>query len=676
MFPLYGAQINVIFTIQDNKTIKEEIPLGVFRVLDQKAKEHNGLQPRTKSCLMLSAKAFQTSAKPINITLSKFTNYEMYQQFKSMWDEPHMAAKKGFFAMRAFRSITNRFSKTSKDEYDARNEQNDNISSITEEKFIIFLEAADALGIQGTALKIFGDRMARKGLLGAYSRDISNIEVLFLRSKHEIIWYMLQSFLKMLSLTAELKYNAKTNTSTLFVEKDTLCIDYEYREPMSSKIEVAMLKDLYLLCPDGTDDRNEIMLGWLLFNVGCLAVEFEDYINVGLDSISTLKRIFQIFSNNSGSIKKMSIKKLLISISPEDIQYAPVCLPRTCFGLRHLGINLDGVFDYNQEKNVIIGLPNCKLLNSIEIMCDTPLSCAFFDNLLKRLPYMTALDVICSKLPHTFIVVVNSHPCLKKLTLRGSYHQPSWFTQKLVTCIPKIQELKIKCMELEDSVAESFQTCKNLEKLVIFGDWHQKSSFVKKLLLCLPNNLKELEITCQELEGSVVERFKHFKCLERLVLNGAHQRSSFIETLVQYVPKIRELEIKYQTLTWRIACAFQTSWFLEELSLFSETHGAIFVSKMLNNLICIKKLRIDAYNLDRTLALKLSKLYDLESLEIHGHLEEGFMASFLQMSCSTTFKRLVVVANQANPTYSEEDIKEIESNRKQGVYISIQNKNF
>ncbi|KAI5192272.1 hypothetical protein NECID01_1866 [Nematocida sp. AWRm77] len=627
------------------------IPKGAFAAIDKQEKE-------CRSFLEMKDLASSAPKEACEITLSHIRTWEEYEYFNAFWktDLVSLPAEDG--------KAPSLYQK-----------------GLTQDLFVAFLLTADRLGIQGMHARFFITNMVRYGLLGKYSKDITdndNSQDLEHNTSHDIFKLMLQDFLKQTGFACRSIIHPSTGQTTLLMEKAGTChrkISSEYKGlPQTARMRTVLYSRL---SPRKLQEkeRNEAVLGWLLLNMGGSSVDIQYPIQVVSEDISELKSTIQSFTkeNKKGACvyveglaftvkyntKTSLIPALLLvpGLFCLDLSMSPVCCASSkvasslirsitlCKSLKVLKIR-EEVLESALIMNMVESLP------SIEQLClfCTPLENTVIDSLVK-LTCLESLDVLGALQPSAVVQRIVKHlPLLKRLGIKckaldlitvGSFKackrlesldlfgepQPNAAVQALVKHISSIKDLRIECKALDHITAGSFEECTRLETLTIFGE-HQPSAVVEELPKRVPL-LKELAVVCQSLEHAAAECFKAYSCLEKLEMSGEEQPSAIVHALLRNLPFIKELRIECDVLNSRAAKSFEGCKNLETLEMAGKRQPSSAVTALVKHLPSIKALNLnfDARGTTNTKFFKGCKR--LETLRIFGNGSASFLAELL-----------------------------------------------
>ncbi|KAI5191865.1 hypothetical protein NECID01_1670, partial [Nematocida sp. AWRm77] len=422
------CQIEVDFILRNNSIIRVTVPEGTFHVIDNPKSLDSS---HTENSNISSPKKTKTEEN-VRVALCEFESMTEYEQFRQLWDIDSSAL-------------------STKDSASAQ-EQISLTEDLSKDMFEKCLLTADSLRIQGEYAKRFAENMVKYGLLRRHSekimpsKDLSNYDL-----SHDIFWSLLHAFLRQTGFEYRLTHPSAGQTMLRIEKADAWPrkINDEYTGPSQTTRMRTVLHST--LGPAGSleKERNEVVLAWLLLNIGGSSVDIQYTIEVVSDDTT-------------------EVSQTIYNLAKENNKEASVGVE----GLA-LGVGYDSIISLRPLLQLIPDLSRLELINK-EAWKSRELS-SFISRDISFCRY------------------------LKVLRIQGLYLE-SADVSSLVGSIPNIEQLSLLCEGLEDTAAESFKACKKLEKLDLDG-WLQTSSTVQEIVKHLPH-LRELTIECERLDSA------------------------------------------------------------------------------------------------------------------------------------------------------------------------------
>ncbi|KAI5188732.1 hypothetical protein NECID01_0345, partial [Nematocida sp. AWRm77] len=215
----------------------------------------------------------------------------------------------------------------------------------------------------------------------------------------------------------------------------------------------------------------------------------------------------------------------------------------------------------------------------------------------------------------SLISEISSCTSLKALEIIG-YILESAEVTRLAESIPNIKQLSLSCKDLEDAAIDSLKKCARLERLKIDG-WYHSSTTVQALVMHLPL-LRELSINCQSLESAAAEAFQACTRLENLNMWGMGQPSTVVQALLTHIPLLKELSIGCNVLESEAAKSFQACTKLEKLKMIGWCQPSPAIQALLTSLPSLKELTIECDVLEPATAEAFQACTKLEILKMWG----------------------------------------------------------
>ncbi|KAI5191961.1 hypothetical protein NECID01_1729 [Nematocida sp. AWRm77] len=684
------CQIEVDFSLRNNRTIRTIVPKEAFGVIEEAidlvgSNSDNDISPPKNKKAKIEGK--DRSTPPLWV----FEDEPEYALFRQLWDTslPPLSDEPNPLLL----------------------EQTD--ISISAELFEKFLHTADYLDIQGKYAERFAENMVKYGLLSTYSAEIIASKVFSDRDLfYHIFWDFLCAFLRQTGFEYRVTHSSASQIM-LRIEKANAWpkqLNKEYAGPFQ---ETKMRTVLYSeLGPASSQEkeRNEAVLGWLLLNIGGSSVDIQYLNKVFSEDTTELSQTIEQFTKDNKKrawvyveglslipncrnhallstalqlVPNLSCLKLYISsnwISNEELSslFSTITLCKSLKVLEIRGCYLDSVvvsilvesipaiqkLDFCcevLEDTAIESFKNCTQLEKLEIDGKYQPS-ATVQELVSYLPFLKELSINCEVLEDTAIESFKKCTHLEKLVIDGGEvdeeeeeeeegkYQPSDVVQGLVSYLSSLKELCIKCEVLESEAIESFKNCPQLEKLTIYGDF-QPSDVIQELVSCLPS-LKELCINCEVLEDTAIESFKKCTRLEKLEIDGDFQPSNVVQGLVRSLSSLKELSIICEALDSEAIESFKNCTQLEKLEIYEEIQPSNIVQELVSYLPSLKELSIICEVLNSEAIESFKNCTRLEKLKIYGNFQPSNVVQEL-LNHLSSLKELIIRCEILEPEATE-----------------------
>ncbi|KAI5192493.1 hypothetical protein NECID01_1960 [Nematocida sp. AWRm77] len=500
-----STQIAVDFVLNNENIIRNTIPTGVFKMVDDQAilvlSNTDNSDPSLKKNKI---EEYTPTAR------CAFKNELEYICFRAMWD-------------------TNLSTLFIEDNTPGQEQ-----IALTKDLFEKCLLTANYLDIQGEYAGCFAKNMAKYGLLGAHSADIISSKVLFAYNlSHDTFWVLLHAFLDQAGFQARITYPNK-GQAILAIEKynntSSYRVDKKYTgPPQLSKLRTVLYSELGETPQE--KERNEGVLGWLLSNIGGSSIEIHYSIDIASKGLSELRQTIQRLTKEHRKGSRVHVEGLSFAISCIDVSLSLAPFFQLVPSLSRLEISI------TSDRTVTPVLPSlsnsivsCKSLKTLKIS-GRGLDTAFVSTLAKGLPNIETLRLCCDHLEDAVAEDFKACPRLTSLSLQQR-PQTGLFIQKLAANLPLLKELKISCKSLGYTAAKSFQACPLLEKLNIFREEQSTRGFFVEVLEYLPC-LQELKINLDTADLALAGALRRCPKLQLLQLTVSHYTPGFMERYLQ-----------------------------------------------------------------------------------------------------------------------------------------------
>ncbi|KAI5192896.1 hypothetical protein NECID01_2125 [Nematocida sp. AWRm77] len=471
---------------------------------------------------------------------------------------------------------------------------------LTPDLFDSFLFAAGFLEIQGEYAKRFAANMVRYGLLGKHTKDITGSSQCQDKNiPYYIFRPMLSAFLKQINFKSRITHSipGQTRLALEGLYESNSRINEEYTGPPQLELHRTVLYSKFKKLFTKEKERNEVVLSWLLLNMGGSSIDIQYIMGKCYDYEIELKKTLPNLTKENKKGEWVYVEGVTLSVTSKNISSLGLAL-QFIPDLSRLEVIFSSSI-YHSDLSVFFScLASCKYLNSLKIS-GISLDGAAISELVENIPNIRQLGVRCKILDSTTIDSLKKCAHLDSLMLFEK-SQTNDAVKELVRSLPLLRELSIGCYLLDSTTAECFQACQWLEKLEIYGKY-QLSNMVQTLVSHLPPLLKDLEFKCEALEPTVKESFKTCKRLERLNITGVHQpKTACLFKSLEVLSFLLGLKIKIYNATLDWALNLRNFSNLRSLDLTVKKYTPGFLARYLQaplpRLEYLKLYNMDEYN--------------------------------------------------------------------------------
>ncbi|KAI5190775.1 hypothetical protein NECID01_1142 [Nematocida sp. AWRm77] len=290
--------------------------------------------------------------------------------------------------------------------------------------------------------------------------------------------FMLSAFLEQIDTKHRIVIEPATKRKTLFVEKADEKKPQIHKEYTGPSQGTEMRTVLYSeLGPTGTQQkkRNEIVLGWLLLNMGGSSIDIQYPTDISSEGLSELKKTVHNLT------------------SPDNND--------TC-------VYVEGVTFVFNHRTITSLLPDVQLSPN-----------------LSRLACSVVFSSITNEEVSSLVSTIVSYRSLKALKITG-VNLDSVHISRIVESLPSIEQLCLPWSILEDAAVESLKKCTHLEKLQVYGV-HKSSTAVQELGTHLPL-LQDLRIRIGIADLALADALRKFSKRLYLELRVEHYTPGFL----------------------------------------------------------------------------------------------------------------------------------------------------